>query len=87
MRAYYRANAEKIRAGVRTKYVPGSDKRKWRPRDEEKRLARSLARSLPDGVCEICGEPGEKHHDNYSKPLEVRYLCTRHHAEHHRRIP
>lgn len=34
--------------------------------------------------CEVCGEHAEMHHDDYSKPLEVRWLCKRHHAEHHR---
>jgi len=35
--------------------------------------------------CEICGatEHIHKHHDNYSKPLDVRWLCPKHHKEHH----
>lgn len=36
--------------------------------------------------CEICGATAEAHHDDYSKPLDVRWLCRAHHAEHHRRI-
>lgn len=35
--------------------------------------------------CEECGlEPGEAHHDDYSRPLDVRFLCFEHHREHHR---
>lgn len=34
--------------------------------------------------CEVCGETKvEKHHDDYSKPLQVRWLCR----THHRAIP
>lgn len=34
--------------------------------------------------CEICGEVlSQAHHDDYSKPLEIRWLCISHHREHH----
>lgn len=34
--------------------------------------------------CEICGgEPADAHHDDYAKPLSVRWLCRVHHAEWH----
>lgn len=36
--------------------------------------------------CEVCGtEPAHGHHDNYSKPLEVRWLCQLHHTEEHKK--
>ncbi len=31
--------------------------------------------------CEVCGTIAEAHHDDYSKPLEVRWLCSVHHKE------
>ena len=35
--------------------------------------------------CEVCGErKTHAHHDDYSKPLEVKWLCKKHHDEHHR---
>lgn len=34
--------------------------------------------------CEVCGvTPTEAHHDDYSQPLNVRWLCPTHHREHH----
>lgn len=34
--------------------------------------------------CEVCGESKTQgHHEDYSKPLEVVWLCKRHHREKH----
>lgn len=41
---------------------------------------------LQKGCCEIvgCDNPNTvPHHDNYSKPLKVRWFCASHHAKHH----
>lgn len=36
--------------------------------------------------CEKCGSPkSEAHHEDYSKPLVVKWLCRRHHGEVHRK--
>lgn len=36
--------------------------------------------------CEVCGQKAEAHHDDYNKPLEVRWRCTAHHLELHGKI-
>ena len=36
--------------------------------------------------CEVCGAKAQAHHDDYSKPLDVRWLCFKHHREHHGQI-
>jgi len=53
-------------------------------------LARSAARAaIREGrlirkPCETCGATDvEAHHDDYSKALDVRWLCRRHHREFH----
>ena len=34
--------------------------------------------------CEVCGsKKSQAHHEDYSKPLDVRWLCFRHHREAH----
>lgn len=34
--------------------------------------------------CEICGGRAQAHHEDYTKPLEVRWLCPQHHSDAHR---
>jgi len=35
--------------------------------------------------CEVCGAKAHAHHEDYSKPLEVVWLCHAHHMERHRK--
>jgi hypothetical protein len=58
------------------------------PTAQFKRSVRTIiGNALRDGrivkvPCEICGNPkSQAHHDDYSKPLEVRWLCFTHHRE------
>ena len=75
-----RRDPEKARAADRARYE----------RDKPKRRAQWTARNavrdgrLLRGACEVCGaEKVHAHHDDYSKPLEVRWLCPKHHAANH----
>lgn len=61
--------------------------------DPQKRLARSLTGSaikcgrLVPQPCEVCGSKNvQAHHDDYNKPLDVRWLCWVHHMAHHGRM-
>ena len=38
-------------------------------------------------ICEVegCFQLGERHHSDYDKPYEVRWLCHKHHKELHRK--
>jgi len=75
-----RMSVEKQRISYRTRYP-------------EKRAAHvatgNAIRSgkLVKGPCEVCGSlVVDAHHDDYLKPLEVRWLCRVHHLIHHGRF-
>jgi hypothetical protein len=61
-----------------------------RARHPEKNRARQMVlyavrsgRLVPQ-PCEVCGSARtQAHHDDYSRPLDVRWLCFQHHREHH----
>jgi hypothetical protein len=69
--------------------------RAWRvthPLSAEQRVkanARAYAREyrkrgkLIPQPCEKCGDPAQMHHDDYSKPLAVRWMCRPCHGAHH----
>lgn len=43
--------------------------------------------ALSRGPCEVCGSPkAHAHHDDYTKPREVRWLCVTHHHALHKRL-
>ena len=63
--------------------------------DHAERLRRKKAREVLNHYlrdnhidrkpCEICGaEKAEAHHDDYSKPLEIRWLCFKCHRQWHK---
>lgn len=64
--------------------------RSFRAKNPEKNRAHAaVSRALRSGKlikgpCEKCGaENVDAHHDDYSKPLDVRWLCRRHHLIEH----
>lgn len=65
----------------------------WRKRNLIKTRAHvKVARAVRKGIlskkcCEVCShEKVEAHHPNYNEPLNVMWLCTKHHAELHAQI-
>ena len=65
---------------------------KMNPEARAKEVTRILTRrAIAQGrlmrqPCEVCGsiERIDAHHDDYSKPLVIRWLCKKHHIEHHK---
>ena len=64
-------------------------RKKWAKKIAAQTALRNAVKSgrIIKKSCEVCGEPkSHGHHDDYSKPLEVRWLCDAHHKEVHGRL-
>jgi hypothetical protein len=66
-------------------------KKAWIEKNKVKRAAHIITgNAIRDGrlvkaPCEICSNQSvEAHHDDYNYPMDVRWLCKKHHAEHHK---
>lgn len=63
--------------------------RKWSEKHPERRKANILVgNAVRDGrlkkqPCWCCGDIAQAHHPDYSRPLDVVWLCTTHHDEAH----
>jgi hypothetical protein len=94
--AWQRANPDKVTAKNkrwRSKNTESAKaaNTKWKKQNRLKIKAHSLlhtevrAGRIVKQPCEVCGKRRvEAHHDDYTKPLDVRWLCKKHHMELHR---
>src|SRR6185312_15311483 len=68
--------ASKHRATVRHRLTQPSHRRARQAVNNAIRDGRLLPQS-----CEVCGSRAQAHHSDYSRPLDVRWLCFKHHRE------
>lgn len=63
----------------------------WREKYPEKYKAHNILnnairdKKIKKMNCEICGDKAHAHHDDYTKPLDVCWLCPIHHQSLHHR--
>lgn len=91
LREYYARNPEKLRAykatyGREHPWLRSPDRNLASP---AKNASLKVCRAVKVGrlvkeMCEVCGSGDSRaHHNDYSKPPEVRWLCPLHHKEVH----
>lgn len=98
-RDYRTRNAEKLRKynrkyikAWRKKYGLASNKAYKKRYPEKLKAQNAVGRALKRGLlkkkpCEKCGKrKSQAHHDDYKYALEVRWLCSLHHAEEHKTL-
>jgi hypothetical protein len=69
-------------------------KKRWNQNNKLKRLATNILNNairdhkIIKKPCEICGSIKRihGHHNDYYKPLEVIWLCPKHHSEYHKKL-
>ena len=83
-REYYKNNREKVLESKRKSHAKYSERIK---------ANNAVSNAVRDGrlfklPCEVCGthDHVQGHHDDYTKYLEVRWLCPKHHGEVHRAL-
>ena len=96
-RQYYKNNRKKrlesvarYRKTERGKFLIRKRSKEYYRKNRHKALARGKLNyeirvgRMKKGVCAVCGDTNTHgHHEDYSKPLEVIWLCKKHHQEFH----
>ncbi len=90
-RKYFERNREKILVRCRNnKEERRKADKKYRENHSDKRRARGQSRYQIDKgnivrqPCEKCGQPNaHAHHEDYLKPMDIIWLCQKHHMRHH----
>lgn len=83
----YKEKAKRYYEKHKKKQIP-EGMTSWRKENKHKTSTHTLVRkAIKDGVlvkelC-FCGEKSEAHHEDYNKPLDVIWLCRRHHKRLH----
>ena len=79
---------KRFQKAERKKQISDSQRKRRNEHPEKNRAYNAVARALRTGKisrspCEVCGEKTvQAHHDDYSKPLKIRWLCFRCHRTH-----
>jgi transcription elongation factor Elf1 len=82
----YQKQYSKTEAGKKVQYEADQSRKE---KFAHKRSARSKTfHAIKNGTiqvlpCLICGDKAEAHHHDYSRPLDVMWLCKAHHRETH----
>jgi hypothetical protein len=92
MRKWYSKNRERVLEQIRERRKTGemaaAERQRYHsdPDFKKRKLARcrvntSIRRNqIQRKCCEECGSPNaHAHHENYDRPLDVRWLCEQHH--------
>ena len=86
----HREKSAKYRAAGLASKPTKETREKWYFFNAHKKRAHTIVRrAIQSGKmhrqpCIVCGNAEvEAHHEDYSKPLDVMWLCRKHHGEHH----
>lgn len=80
-RKTHRIEISKIQQKAGKKYRLKNQLKIKARRQIEYRIRNGRLKQLPCSVCKLL--PTEAHHPDYSKPLEIIWLCKEHHANQH----
>jgi len=86
----YRETSKRYKKSEKGKMVAASFSKSYRELNPKKIKAYIAMRSaiknkiLIKRECEVCGsENSHAHHDDYDKPIDVKWMCKKHHEEWH----
>jgi len=87
-----KTNKEKKDWRAKNKDSMLSYRKRWISHNPQKRAAHNALNcqvalgKIKKEPCLVCGKKANAHHPDYSKQLEVVWLCSKHHKEEHDRI-